>query len=76
MGEKFADIDGFKKLLLKDARQVARNLQRQLTAYATGTPPAFADRPQIEAMLDRAGGNFPLRNLIAELAQSELFLNK
>ncbi|WP_020471898.1 DUF1592 domain-containing protein [Zavarzinella formosa] len=74
--EKFNDIDGFKKLLLNDTRLVARNLERQLATYATGAPVGFADRPQIEGMLDRAGGNFPLRNLIGELVQSELFLNK
>ncbi len=74
--EKFTDIDGFKLLLMKDTRQVARNLEKQLATYATGAPVSFADRPHIEGMLDRAGGNFPLRNLIGELVTSELFLNK
>lgn len=74
--EKFADIDGFKQVLLKDVRQVARNLEKQLATYATGAPVSFGDRLQIEGMLDRAGGNFPIRNLIGELVTSAMFLNK
>lgn len=76
-GRKFSDIRDFKGLLLKDERQIARNLARQLTVYATGSGVRFSDREQIETILDRAASSqFGVRSLIHELVQSQLFLNK
>jgi hypothetical protein len=76
-GRKFQDIREFKQLLLADEKQVARNLARQLTVYATGSPVRFADREPIEAILDRAASShYGVRSLIHELVQSELFRNK
>jgi hypothetical protein len=76
-GRKFRDIREFKQLLLADEKQIARNLARQLTVYATGAPVRFADREQVEAMLERASSShYGVRSLIHELVQSELFRNK
>jgi len=76
-GRKFQDIREFKKLLLTDEKQIARNLARQLTVYATGSPVRFADREPVEAMLVRAASShYGVRSLVHELVQSELFLNK
>lgn len=76
-GRKFSDIREFKQLLLSDEKQIARNLARQLTVYATGAPVGFADRSQIEGVLERASSShYGVRSLIHELVQSDLFRNK
>jgi hypothetical protein len=73
----FKDIRELKQLLLKDQRQIARNLVQQLVIYATGAPVRFGDRAQIEQILDRtAPDKFPVRSLIHEIVQSDLFRNK
>jgi hypothetical protein len=76
-GRKFRDIREFKQLLLTDEKQIARNLAKQLTVYATGAPVGFADREQVEEMLQRASSShYGVRSLIHELVQSDLFRNK
>jgi mono/diheme cytochrome c family protein len=76
-GRKFRDICELKQLLLANEKQIARNLAKQLSVYATGAPVRFADREQIELILERAGpSHYGVRSLIRELIQSELFLNK
>lgn len=76
-GRKFSDIREFKQLLLSDEKQIARNLARQLTVYATGAAVGFADRAQVEAVLERASSShFGVRSLVHELVQSDLFRNK
>ena len=61
----------------KDDRQLARNLARQLTIYATGSPIHFSDRAQIERILDQAAsGGYGIRSLVQALVGSDLFLNK
>lgn len=85
-GESFANIEDFKKLLLKDERQIARNYLTRLAVYATGREVRFADRPAIEAILDRADekdsyrlgnfGTYRMRTLMEELVASDLFLRK
>jgi hypothetical protein len=76
-GRKFRDVRELKELLLADEKQIARNLARQLAIYATGAPVRFADREQIEGILQRAtSSHYGVRSLIHELVQSELFRNK
>jgi hypothetical protein len=76
-GREFHDIRDLKRLLLANERQIARNLARQLSVYATGAPVRFADRKQIERILDQAApSHFGVRSLICELVQSDLFLRK
>jgi hypothetical protein len=76
-GRKFTDIRDFKRLLLSDEKQVARNLAQQLTVYATGAAIRFSDRPEIEAVLERASSShWGVRSLIQELVQSRLFRDK
>ncbi len=76
-GRKFRDIRELKQLLLDNEKQVARNLARQLTTYATGAAVRFADRAAIEQVLQHASAKeFGVRSLIHEVVQSELFRNK
>jgi hypothetical protein len=76
-GRQFHDVRELKQLLLADEKQIARNLVRQLAVYATGAPIHFADRKQVEEILERAKmSHYGVRSLISELVQSDLFLNK
>jgi hypothetical protein len=76
-GRHFTDIDSLKKLLLADPRQLARNLVSQFVVYGTGAPVRFGDRPEVEKILDRtAAGGYGVRDLIAQLVQSDLFQSK
>jgi hypothetical protein len=74
-GRSFKDIREFKDLLLKgEERTVARNLIGQLATYATGAPIGYADRVQVEAILDktRASG-YGVRDLVYGIVGSDLF---
>jgi hypothetical protein len=76
-GRKFRDVRELKKLLLTDEKQIARNLARQLAVYATGAPVRFADRAQIDLILERASASqYGARSLVHELVQSDLFRSK
>ena len=76
-GAEFHDVVDLKRLLLKDERKIARNFVSQLITYATGTPVRFADREEVERILDAtAGEGYGLRSLIHQIVQSKLFTNK
>ncbi len=73
-GGSFKDILELKALLLRDERQLARNLARQLVVYATGAPVRFADRARVEEILDRAKpSEYGVRSILREIVSSELF---
>jgi hypothetical protein len=76
-GKKFADLDGYKRMLLADADQLARSLTEKVMIYATGADLQYADREvvgQIVASLRAKNNGF--RSLIHEVVQSRVFLNK
>ncbi|MFN3326674.1 MAG: DUF1592 domain-containing protein [Bryobacteraceae bacterium] len=76
-GEQFRDVVEFKRLLLKNERQIARNIAAQFIAYATGAPVAFGDRAELERILNAAEKDrYGLRTIIHEIVQSELFTHK
>lgn len=76
-GREFRDIRGLKQLLVSDREQLARNLVRQLVVYSTGAPIRFADRPEIERILERTkAGGYGVRDLVREIVQSDLFVKK
>jgi Protein of unknown function (DUF1592)/Protein of unknown function (DUF1588)/Protein of unknown function (DUF1587)/Protein of unknown function (DUF1585)/Protein of unknown function (DUF1595)/Planctomycete cytochrome C len=76
-GEKFANIDELKQLLLKDKDQLARALAEKLLTYATGGPPTLADEREIEAMVKMVRDkNYGLRTLVHEIVQSKAFQTK
>lgn len=76
-GQRFQNIDEFKRLLLKDKDQLARALCERLVTYATGGAPEPADRPEVEAIVARVRGKgYGLRTLVHEIIQGEMFRNK
>jgi len=73
-GESFRNIHDMKRLLAANPRQLAKNLLEHLVLHATGTPVGFADRAEVEVMLDECtAGGFPVKNLIHSLVQSCIF---
>lgn len=76
-GKPFATVEDYKKLLLEDPDQIARNLAGKLLTYATGAEPQFADREEIERIVARMKtGNYGLRTLVHEIVQSRPFTHK
>jgi hypothetical protein len=76
-GRTFSDVRSFKKLLLEDERQIARNLVRQLLIYATGAPVRFGDRVEVERIVqDSAARQYGVRTLVHRVVESGLFLHK
>ncbi len=76
-GRAFNDVRDFKQLLLKDEAQIARNVLRQMSVFATGAPVRFSDRAKIEQILQSASANhYGVRTLVTQLVQSDLFQNK
>ena len=76
-GTPFGDIREFKKILLKDEAQLARNVASQLIVYATGAPVRFSDRAAVEKIIGQARkSGYGFRTLIHEVVQSDLFRNK
>ena len=76
-GAAFADVREFKRHLLADGDRVAGHLLSRLAVYATGGEVTFGDRDELAAMLDETrGDDFPVRDLIHAVVQSELFRHK
>jgi hypothetical protein len=76
-GAKFADVDEFKLLLLRDKDRLARALAEKLITYGTGGPPEAADRAEVDAIVERVRAkDFGFRTLVHEVVQSRLFREK
>jgi len=76
-GRKFNDIDDYKKLLLADKDQLARNLTEKVLIYATGADMQFADREVVEQIIAKLRSkNYGFRTLVHEVVQSRVFLHK
>jgi len=76
-GRPFHDVREFKRLILDDETQIARNLARHLTVFATAAPVRFSDRPQIEKILQATqASGYGVRGLVHAIVQSELFQMK
>lgn len=76
-GRSFRDIDEYKKLILEEKDQLARNLTEKLLAYSTGAVPSYADKPEVENIVSRLRNkNYGFKALIHEIVQSPLFQSK
>lgn len=76
-GQLFTGVEEYKKLLYgNELDQVARHLASQLIAFATGAPVEFADREDVESILNGlAEQGYPLRSMIREVVKSDFFAN-
>ena len=76
-GKAVHDIRGFKEVALSNSGEIARNLVNQVTTYATGAEIEFADRREIDQIVEAlADDNYGFRSLIHAVTQSQIFLSK
>jgi hypothetical protein len=76
-GKVFNNIDEYKKLLLADKDQLARNLVQKLVVYGTGADIQFADREVVEQLVAQSREKkYGFRSLIHDVVQSRVFLTK
>ena len=76
-GRRFQDIHELKAILAGNPRQLARSLLHQFTLYATGTPVRFADRAEIESILDGCeADSYRVRDLVHALVQGSIFVGR
>lgn len=76
-GKTFTTVEDYKRLLLADPDQIARNLAAKLLTYATGAEPQFADREVIEQIVAQVKTKiYGFRTLVHEIVQSRPFKHK
>lgn len=76
-GRTFKDVDELRDLLAADPERLARAFAEQLITYATGAEVSFADRAEVDDILQRTKPNgYGLRSILHEVVQSELFRTK
>lgn len=76
-GAKFADVEEFKQLLLRDKDLLARALTTKLLTYSTGAAPSVGDRAEVDRIVAVIREkNYGLRSLVHEIVNSKLFRNK
>lgn len=73
-GRAFRDIREFKRLLLDDPDQIARTVTEKLLTYATGAPLSFADRGEVDRLVDQTRPrDHGFRTLLHAVVQSPAF---
>jgi hypothetical protein len=76
-GRDFAGFEGFRRLLASDPARLARAFTAQMVMYATGAEPSFADRAEIDRIVQAtAADGHGIRSLMHAIAASRLFLEK
>lgn len=76
-GNAFAGIQEYKRLLLTRDTEVARNLISNLLVYSTGGAIQFADREELDQIVERLRPeSFPVRSMIHQVVQSRIFRDK
>ncbi len=77
-GDAFSGIAEYKQLLLQqEVDQVARHLVSSVLVYGTGAEIEFADRDAVEEIVARGRDRgHPIRTMIHDVVQSELFRNR
>ncbi len=76
-GKEFQGIQEFKQHLLNQKELIAKNFISRLVVYSTGGEMQFADRQEVESILERTRENgFPVRDIFHEVVRSRMFRNK
>jgi hypothetical protein len=76
-GKAFADVREYKKLLLDDEPQLARNLVERLVTYSTGAPVSFADRRDVdEIVTELKNDEYGIRSIVHAVVASRMFQMK
>lgn len=76
-GYEFNGIREFRKQLLENDDQIARNLVQRFITFSTGAGVTFADRESVEAILRKnKEQSYPIRSMLKDVVLSRLFRDK
>ncbi|MFO0906353.1 MAG: DUF1592 domain-containing protein [Pirellulales bacterium] len=76
-GQSFKDLAEYKKIVLQNPAALTRALAEKLIVYSTGAPLEFADRAEVERIVEEATSRqHGFRSLIHTVVQSPLFTHK
>ncbi len=76
-GADFANYQEFQAYLARQEEQIARNLAERLLTFATGAGITFADRAEVESILQRTKSTrYGLRSMVREIVLSPTFRQK
>lgn len=76
-GEPFQNLKEFQSLIRRKTDQLAANVANKLLTYATGTPVTFADREDVDEIVNHAASHeYGLRTIVTEVVLSPVFRNK
>ncbi len=76
-GNAFNDIHEFRKVLVAQDEQLARNLTERFLTFATGASVSYADRDVVESILhETKQDGYPIRTLLQQVILSKTFRSK
>lgn len=76
-GHAFDDIHEFRRLLVTQDEQLARNLTERFLTFATGAGVSFTDRDVVETILQETEDDrYPIRTLLQQVILSKTFRSK
>ena len=76
-GHAFKNIHDFRKVLIAQDEQLARNLTERFLTFATGAGVTFADRELVDSNLrESKDDGFPIRTLLQKVILSKTFRSK
>lgn len=75
-GTSFQTFKEFRKIILQDQDLITRSLAQKLLIYASGRPFTLADRPSLEAVVQKSKTAPGLRSMIHAVIETDMFLRR
>lgn len=76
-GEKFQGIGSWKAIYVNRPDQLTRGFAKQLLTYATGAPPRFSDREDLDAIIEKAKEReYGMKSIVHAVVASSAFRTK
>ena len=76
-GRRFRDVEDFQKLVVAKPATLAANVAEKLLTYGTGSPVTFADRTDIEKVVQQsAESGYGFRSILTNVILSDAFQSK
>jgi len=73
-GERFADFQEFRALLLQREEQILRGIAKKLLVYGSGRPMTLADESSVNFVVAQARQkNLGLKSMVQAVVESEMF---
>ena len=73
----FGDVVELQQILAASPKPLARNIAQQMLTYGTGAPVGFADREEVDRIVQQAASDdYGVRSILHAVVQSSLFREK